>query len=112
MQCSPFILICEFVNVQRPHSISLQPLPGEQRHIRYMTNVLCYMLLFYCTKAPFGGVFLFFIFYFFLIYKVKVLFIILSPSQLRPAQLDLWKLHKMQHVSAFFGKSVLKCHLT
>ena len=26
--------------------------------------------------------------------------------------LDWRKLHKKQHVSAFFGKSVLKCHLT
>ena len=25
---------------------------------------------------------------------------------------DWRKLHKKQHVSAFFGKSVLKCHLT
>ena len=26
--------------------------------------------------------------------------------------IDWRKLHKKQHVSAFFGKSVLKCHLT
>ena len=27
-------------------------------------------------------------------------------------RIDWRKLHKKQHVSAFFGKSVLKCHLT
>ena len=27
-------------------------------------------------------------------------------------KVDWRKLHKKQHVSAFFGKSVLKCHLT
>ena len=30
----------------------------------------------------------------------------------RTRQIVWCKLHKKQHVSAFFGKSVLKCHLT
>ena len=36
--------------------------------------------------------------------------LLLAPSP--TALLDWRKLHKKQHVSAFFGKSVLKCHLT
>ena len=33
-------------------------------------------------------------------------------TKLQRVHIDWRKLHKKQHVSAFFGKSVLKCHLT
>ena len=47
---------------------------------------------------------------FFPIVRRNTVLCILKKSQLDP--IDWRKLHKKQHVSTFFGKSVLKCHLT